>query len=300
MKYNWSIIGHEKQLEQLESDISSGNLAHAYLLAGPNSVGKHTVAKKLAGILQCENDFCHKCKTCLQVQQGCHIDTFELNDDKESIKIEDVRKIIERASMTGQSLYKIFLIQSIERMTKEAANSFLKVLEEPPPKTVFILTTNNLGEILSTVVSRVRIIKFNNVSASYLVKKLSELYPDRDEETIKRVSLFSLGKTGEALHLIENQDSLANYLKVYNDIQNFLQYKSCVDRFAYIEDLVADPSKIEMFLNIMTHILRSKALEGDKNTEKYLNTLLKIEEAGMLLKKNINSRLVLENLMLIL
>lgn len=300
MKYNWSIIGHEKQLEQLELDISSGNLAHAYLLAGPNSVGKHTVAKKLAGILQCENDFCHKCKTCLQVQQGCHIDTSELNDNKESIKIEDVRKIIERASMTGQSLYKIFLIQSIERMTKEAANSFLKVLEEPPPKTVFILTTNNLGEILSTVVSRVRIIKFNNVSASYLVKKLSELYPDCDEETIKRVSLFSLGKTGEALHLIENQDSLANYLKVYNDIQNFLQYKSCVDRFAYIEDLVADPSKIEVFLNIMTHILRSKALEGDKNTEKYLNTLLKIEEAGMLLKKNINLRLVLENLMLIL
>ena len=58
MKYNWSIIGHEKQLERIEKDISSGNLAHAYLLLGPNSVGKSTVARKMAGILQCENDFC--------------------------------------------------------------------------------------------------------------------------------------------------------------------------------------------------------------------------------------------------
>ncbi len=300
MKYNWSIIGHEKQLQQIELDINSGNLAHAYLLAGPNSVGKHTVAKKLAGILQCENDFCHKCKTCIQVEQGSHIDTMEFIDNKESIKIEDVRKIIERAFMTSQSLHKVFLIQSIERMTTEASNSFLKVLEEPPEGTVFILTTNNLRELLSTVVSRVRIIKFNTVSANYLINKLSELYPDCDKETIKKVSLFSLGKTGAALRLIENPDVLANYLKVYNDVQNFLEYKSAVDRFSYVGDIVDEPSKIEVFLNIMTHILRSKILEGDKKTEKYLNTLLKIEETGMLLKKNINSRLALENLMLIL
>ena len=300
MKYNWSIIGHENQLQRIELDINFGNLSHAYLLAGPNSVGKHTVAKKLAGILQCENDFCHKCKICLQIQQGGHIDTVELKDNKESIKIEDVRKIIERASMTSQSRYKIFLIQSIERMTLEASNSFLKVLEEPPEGTVFILTTNNLRELLSTIVSRVRIIKFSTVSANYLVNKLSELYPDCDKETIKKVSLFSLGKTGAALRLIENPDVLANYLKVYNDIQTFLEHKSAVDRFAYIEDIIEEPSRIDMFLNIVTHILRSKVLEGDQKTEKYLNTLLKIEETGMLLKKNINLRLALENLMLIL
>jgi DNA polymerase III gamma/tau subunit len=54
MRYNWSIIGHEKQLAQIELDIKSGNLSHAYLLAGPNSVGKFTVANKFAGILQCK------------------------------------------------------------------------------------------------------------------------------------------------------------------------------------------------------------------------------------------------------
>jgi len=113
MKYNWSIIGHKNQLLRIEDDIRSGNLSHAYLLAGPNSVGKHTVSKKMAGILQCENDFCHKCKTCIQVQNNSHIDTVVMRGRNTSIKIEDVRKVVERTNMTKQSPYKLFLIQSI-------------------------------------------------------------------------------------------------------------------------------------------------------------------------------------------
>lgn len=299
MKYNWSIIGHEKQLLQIEKDIESGNLAHAYLLAGANSVGKYTVAKKMAGILQCENDFCHQCNACLQVEKGCHIDTVEFIDDGESIKIEEIRKIIERLNMTRQSRYKILLIQGLERMTLEASNSFLKILEEPPSKTIFIMTTNNVRLILPTILSRVRIVKFNCVSVSFLKEKLMELYPGSDEETINTVSLLSLGKTGKAVHLMENPDSLANYLKIYHDVQNFLQHRNVADRFSYVENLTtADESRIESFLNILTHVLRSKVLEKDSKALLYIKTLSKIDEAGMLLKKNVNARLVLENLML--
>ena len=298
MKYNWSIIGHKKQLFQIEQDISSGNLAHAYLLTGPNSVGKSTVSKKLAGILQCENNFCHKCSTCLQIQKGSHLDTIELKDNKESLKIGEVRSLIERLNMTRQSSYQIVLIQTIERMTIEAANSFLKILEEPPPRTIFIMTTNNVRSLLPTIISRVRTIKFGTVSYEFLNKKLHELYSDFDDETINQVCLFSLGKTGKAMHLMENPDSLANYIKVYHDVQNFLDHKNVADRFSYVEDCVAEPSQIEIFLNILTHVLRSKILEGASKTKRHIKTLLKIDDAGILLKKNVNSRLVLENLML--
>lgn len=300
MKYNWSIIGHEKQLLQIERDIESGNLSHAYLLVGSNSIGKHTVAKKMAGILQCENNFCHECATCLQVQKGSHIDTMELDDDGESIKIEAVRNLIERLSMTRQARYKIVLIQSLERMTAEAANSFLKILEEPPERTIFIMTTNDIMLLLPTIVSRVRVVKFNPVSAGYLMRKLQELYPNRDEEALKQVSLFSLGRTGKAIHLIENPDALADYIKVYHDVQNFLDHKNIVDRFAYVEDFSAEPNKIDSFFNILKHVLRSKMLQGDSESSRYINTLSKIDEAGILLKKNVNARLVLENLMLAL
>jgi len=298
MKYNWSIIGHESQLKRIERDIESGNLAHAYLLAGPNSIGKYTVAKKMAGILQCDNNFCHECPTCIQIQKGSHIDTFEMIDDKESIKIDNVRSLIERLSLTRQSKHKIVIIQTLERMTTEAFNSFLKILEEPPPYTIFILTTNDINALPLTVISRVRTVKFNVVSASYLEDKLHSLYPDCDDETIKQVSLFSLGKTGKAIHLIEDSAALADYVKIYNDVQNFLSHKNIADRFSYIEELTADDSKTEKFFNILKHILRNRLLEGTGSDKKYINALSKIDEASILLKQNVNARLVLENLML--
>jgi len=300
MKYNWSIIGHEKQLKNIEHDIESGNLSHAYLLAGPNSIGKYTVAKKMAGILQCENNFCHECPTCIQVNKGSHIDTFEIVDDKESIKIDQVRSLIEKLNMTRQSQYKVVMIQTLERMTMEAFNSFLKILEEPPVKTIFILTTNDVNALPPTIVSRVRTIKFNIVSAAYLEDKLRALYPNCDDETIKQVSIFSLGKTGKAIHLIEDSSALAEYVKIYHDVQNFLDHKNITDRFSYVEELSADISKVEKFFNILKHILRSKLLEEKGNNKKYANALSKIDEAGILLKKNVNNRLVLENLMLVL
>ncbi len=298
MKYNWSIIGHEKQLSQIEKDLESGNLAHAYLLSGPNSVGKNTVAKKMAGILQCENDFCHNCNACTQIEKGCHVDTVVFEDDGESIKIETVRKILERLSMTRQAPYKILLVQSLERMGVEAANSFLKMLEEPPERTVFIMTTDNVRLILPTILSRVRVVQFNSVSQGYLKEKLESLYPERDKETLETVSLLSMGKTGKAVHLMEHPESLAEYLKIYHDIQNFFAYRSIVERFSYIEEMAEDPKKIETFINILTHVVRSQMLERKEDSPKQIKALSKINEAAMLLKKNVNVRLVLENLML--
>jgi DNA polymerase III subunit delta' len=300
MKYNWSIIGHEKQLKLLEDDVSSGNLSHAYLLSGPNSVGKHTVSKKLAGILQCENDFCHSCTACTQVLKGSHIDTIEYKDDKQSLKIAEVRKLIDRISTTKQSKYRVVLIQSIERMTTEAANSFLKVLEEPPEKTIFILTTNNLRQLLPTIVSRVRVMKFSSSSYEFLYENIHKLYPDRKEEDIKRACLFSLGKPGKAVHLMENSDALANYIKNYHEILSFLDHKNIVDRFSYVDEILDDEGnkKVTLFLNLLTHVLRSKLLEGKIGHRVCAKTLVKITDAGMLIKRNVNKRLVLENLML--
>lgn len=298
MKYNWSIIGHEKVLEQIEADIESGNIFHAYLLAGPKSIGKSTVARKMAGILQCENDFCHECKTCLQIQRASHIDTTEFPDDGTSIKIGDIRKMLERVNMSSQSKRKIFLIQSVERMTLEAANSFLKTLEEPPEDTIFLMTTSNPGLLLPTITSRVRTVKFENVSAAFLMKKLKELYPERSEEEIEKAGLFSLGRTGKAVQLIENPEVLSDYSRIYNDIQNFLKFRNLAERFGYVENIYQDLAQTEIFLELLAHVLRTKML--DEGSGIYANKLSKIDETAMLLQKNVNARLALENLMLTL
>jgi DNA polymerase III subunit delta' len=298
MKYNWSIIGHEKQLLQIEKDIETGNLAHAYLLSGPNSIGKSTVIKKMAGILQCENDFCHECKNCKQIARGGHPEVIELVDNKESIKIDEVRKIIESLSMTGHSKYRILLVQKLERMTLDAANSFLKILEEPPRKTIFLMTTDRLRFILPTITSRVRLVKFFSVSVGFLESKLKELFPDKDPDIISKASLFSTGRTGRAVRLMEKPESLLSHIQTYNEVSALLKSPNMANRFSYIDRIVDGEVSFDVFFDMLTHILRSRILEGDIETKKHLKALFKIHDTGILLSKNINPRLALENLML--
>lgn len=297
LKYNWTIIGHEKQLRQIEKDIESGNLSHAYLMVGADSIGKFSVAKRMAGILQCSNNFCQQCPTCVQVKNGSHVDTIEFLDG-ESIGIDAVRELVARLNMTPQSNYKITLIDHMERMTVEAANSFLKILEEPPSKTIFIMTCNRIDALPETIISRVRVVKFNNVSPDYLREELKKIYAEADEETLEKVCVFSLGKTGKAVDLMDSPEMLADYMRMYNDILIFLESKNVADAFSYAENLSEDKKKIEMFMEIFSHILRSKLLSGHEDKGKIMESLWKINEAGILLKKNVNTRLVLENLML--
>lgn len=301
MKYNWSIIGHEDKLNRLEADIASGNIAHAYLLAGPNSVGKFTVARKMAQILQCENDFCYVCPTCKQIESGTHFDTMEYKDDGNMIVVDDVKNIIKRLITTPQGKYKVLLIQSIERMNNESANSFLKMLEEPPKQTIMIFTTDEINTLLPTIISRVRVVTFNVVSVDYLEGKLREIYPQAEEDIIKKVCLFSLGKTGKAVHLMENPDALANYLRIYNDIQNFLTHKNIAQRFAYANELAEEEKQLMIFLDVLKHIVRSRMIEGREESLKQgenLAILSKISNFGGYARRNINMRMYLEDLML--
>ena len=303
MIYNWNIIGHEKQLKMLESDIESGNLSHSYLLCGPGHVGKYTVAKKLASILQCENNFCGQCPICTQIRKGSHIDTMEYENNREALKIGQIREVISRCNMSTPSRYKIVILQSIGRMTPEAANAFLKTLEEPPERTIFIMTTSHVREILPTIVSRTRLLKFHLFSSTFLAEKLRELYPDSDEEIISKVAKLSLGRTGQALDLMNRPDKLANSLKLYKDILYLLDTDNIVDRFAYVDELAENEELRRDFLGVMTHVLRSKLLEKEALNDRDLRgslikTVSKVQEAGILLRQNVNTKLVLENLML--
>lgn len=300
MKYKWSIFGHTKRMEELERDVSENSLAHAYLFVGPEDIGKFTVARKLAGILQCEKDFCHECSSCIQIARGQHMDTIEFSNNGESIKIEEVRKMIEKLQMTSQSKYKIVLIDGLERMTHEAANSFLKMLEEPPDRTVFIMTAGSVGRLLPTVVSRVRIMKFTGNETGEVKIQIAEKFPELSPELLEQIAIFAFGKMGRAIRLAENQEMVAELMGVYNAVERFLDNPVLAEKFVYANQLVEEEGKVEMFLQILTLVTRTRLLQGDEKREHYAKNLLKIADAGMLLKKNVNARLVLENLMLAL
>ncbi len=309
MIYNWNIIGHDKQLEQLETDISTGNISHAYLLCGPGHIGKYTVAKKIASILQCENNFCGVCPTCVQIRKGSHIDTMEFENNHESLKIDQIRDIIARCNMSPQGKYKIVILQSIGRMGLDAANALLKTLEEPPPRTIFIMTTSNIREILPTVLSRTRVIRFHLFPHEFLMQMLKKRYPNIEDEKLAQAAKLSLGRAGLAIDLMEQPEKFADYLKLYKDISYLLETNNIVERFSYIDNILEDEKRDDGatsvrtsdFLNVMTHVLRTRMIESEEkgvDVRGLIDMIARVQDASFLLKKNVNAKLLLENLML--
>jgi len=310
MIYNWNIIGHDKQLEQLETDISTGNVSHAYLLCGPGHIGKYTVAKKIASILQCENNFCGVCPTCVQIRKGSHIDTMEFENNHEALKIEQIRDVISRCNMSPQGKYKVVILQSIGRMTLEASNALLKTLEEPPPRTIFIMTTSNIREVLPTVLSRTRVIRFHLFPHEFLMQMLKKRYPNIEDEKLDQAAKLSLGRAGLAIDLMEQPEKFADYLKLYKDISYLLETNNIVERFSYIDNILEDEKRDDGatsvrtsdFLNVMTHVLRTRMIEDEEkkgvDVRILIDMIARVQDASFLLKKNVNAKLLLENLML--
>jgi len=180
----------------------------------------------------------------------------------------------------------------------------LKTLEEPPPDTIIIMSTNNIREVLPTIISRVRLIKFTSYSEKFLFNKLKPLFPDFDDETIAQVCSLALGKSGKAIKLLGDSNLLASYRTMYNILCEFLEDKPLYNKFKAIEDVIENNTENE-FLDVFTYLVRNRVYKGieegesDIPTKRHLVDLLKaIEETKKILKRNINTRLALENLAL--
>lgn len=302
MFYNWNIIGHEKELTHLEEDLAKDKIHHAYLFVGPEKIGKFRVAKTMAGILQCEKNFCHSCPTCVQVEKKCHPDTMEFDDDGESIKIDTIRDIIARLSMTSQNPYKILMIQNIGRLTEEAANCLLKTLEEPLGKTVFLFTASQLRDIKPTVASRMRIVHFKKLDEAILRTALRKRHPEISDEMLERAVELSLGRSGRAIQLLDEPESYQEVLEMYQQIQFLEEKASGSTRFLSFQELAQKPDQMVPFLTLLTHYFRKKMHRALRFAEskQAIRMICMVHETLDLLSRNVNPRLLLERLALAL
>lgn len=177
--YRWhEIIGHSQTIDMLKRMLQSGDIQHAMLFTGPEGVGKFTVAQILAAGIMCENrsqgEACGNCHSCRMLMRGTHPDLHTLSPEGSSIKIEQVRSMQREMSMSPYaSRHRVCIIETAETMTDQAANSLLKILEEPPAYLVFILTVNQRYRLLDTVVSRCRLFPFQPVSTALIADTLT-------------------------------------------------------------------------------------------------------------------------------
>ena len=160
------VLGQDFAARILRTHLATGRVAQAYLLAGPDGVGKRRLALEMAKALVCEagdgSRPCEACRTCRQIGRGAHPDVHRLTPGgaSQQIKIEEARQLISRLALRPFSARaQVAIIEAADRLTEEAANALLKTLEEPSTQTRFVLTSAHPASCLPTIISRCQLIR---------------------------------------------------------------------------------------------------------------------------------------------
>ncbi|HXK36890.1 MAG TPA: DNA polymerase III subunit gamma/tau [Candidatus Paceibacterota bacterium] len=170
------VIGQEHVVRTLQGALKADRVGHAYLFAGPRGTGKTTLARILAKAVNCTDtkkhpcDACHSCKA---IAQGASLDVVEI-DAASNRGIDDVRGLKETAGTApASSPKKVFIVDEVHMLSKDAFNALLKLLEEPPAHAMFILATTEPHKVLPTVLSRVQRFDFRKLTQKEIVGKLA-------------------------------------------------------------------------------------------------------------------------------
>ncbi|MXY49361.1 MAG: DNA polymerase III subunit gamma/tau [Gemmatimonadetes bacterium] len=172
------VIGQEHVTTTLKNAIQAGQIAHAYLFAGPRGVGKTTTARILAKALNCVDGPtvtpCNACTFCQEISEGRSVDVLEI-DGASNNRVEQVRThLLESVKYTpSQGKHKIYIIDEVHMLTKEAFNALLKTLEEPPAHVYFIFATTDPRKVIPTVLSRCQRFDFRRISGPTIVDHLA-------------------------------------------------------------------------------------------------------------------------------
>ncbi len=171
------VLGQEHITETLKKAIEKKRVAHAFLFTGIRGVGKTTVARILAKSLNCEKGPtvipCDQCHSCQEIRSGTSLDVVEI-DGASNRGVDDIRNIRDNILYSAMgNRYRIFIIDEVHMLTKEAFNALLKTLEEPPKNTLFILATTEVHKVLETIVSRCQRFDFRRVPVKKITGRLS-------------------------------------------------------------------------------------------------------------------------------
>ena len=173
------VMGQEPITRTLQNALTAGRVAHAFLFSGPRGVGKTSVARILAKALNCEAGPTphpdNTCQLCQEITNGSSLDVLEI-DGASNRGIDEVRDLREKIKyLPAQSKYKVYIIDEVHMLTKEAFNALLKTLEEPPAHAVFILATTEPHKVPVTILSRCQRYDFRRIPTGVIQAHLAKL-----------------------------------------------------------------------------------------------------------------------------
>lgn len=282
------VVGQHHISDTLSRAVAQGKLAHAYLFSGPRGTGKTSMARILAKAVNCENgpaaEPCNHCRICEEISRGACLDVYEI-DAASNRGIEDIRGLKESVqNLPSSCRKKVYIIDEVHMLTKEAFNALLKTLEEPPEHVLFILATTEPEKIPLTILSRCQRYEFHRISIEDISTHLMD---------IAKKSGISLRKDAADLIAVRSEGGLRDALSLLDQASGAADGK--ILDAALVYDLLGLTGK-DRILHLAEEILARKSsavlssfyaiLQDGKEPQAVLRDLLEHFRNIMLCKVN--------------
>jgi DNA polymerase III subunit delta' len=320
-----SILGQEKPIRLLTTLLQNGTIPHALLFIGIEGVGKQTAAMALAMACNCmaikpKHNPCGSCKSCRKIESDNHPDIILLKPSGPFIRIGQIRDLCGTLAMKPyEARLRVVIISDAQAMNPSAGNALLKVLEEPPDRTILILTALQTSDLLPTIVSRCQHIRFNPVSQKNLESLLIQRHGANPDEA-KIIAIMANGSVSKAVSMI-NSINRVNWINrriwLINEVES-LPVSSMGTRMALAEklskrkEILAESLEVIKFWfrdlvvckyhpeKIINRDLNDKIRRASKkmNVISLISKIDDIESAQKNIQANTNLRLTLEVLIM--
>lgn len=262
--------------DSLKKIVTSKNIPHAFLFAGPKGTGKTSAARILAKVVNCENlakdgDPCDKCEQCLSVVKGNNIDVIEM-DAASNRGIDDIRNLKDAIKLSpANAKKKVYIIDEAHMLTTEASNALLKTLEEPPSHVIIILATTNPEKLIDTIRSRATLIQFRKATTDEILNSLKRIVEGEKfkikDDVLEKIAIRAGGAFRDAVKLLEQVsiegaeilESGSSGLEVILEDLYRKERNKCIDYIKKSVDLGVD---LEVLVKELLQRIQKDIIEG--------------------------------------
>lgn len=322
---NWNLLGHDWAVDLLQAHMAQNEVRHAYLFCGAPGTGRRTLALRFVQALNCPSPPrpgvpCQSCLTCRQIENMQYSDLLVVQAEQEgaTLKVDQIRELQRSLALAPyQGRYKVALLLRFEEAHASAMNALLKTLEEPAPQVVLLLTAVSPENLLPTIVSRCEVLRLRPLP----LEQVSQGLQERSALPVEQARLLahiSSGRPGLALRFLQQPERLEERALWLNDLGRLLA-AGLVERFNEAESLAKEKENLRNILLVWLSFWRDVTLKSAGASAPVTNLdyieeisalgeFLDLHTAGRmagsleravdLLDRNINPRLVMENLML--